>query len=149
MIIETTRFGPVDVDEQRLLTFREGLLGFPDAQRFALIQTTTDAVFYWMQSLEDPALAFVVCDPRDFVNDYEVPIRTDDLAAIGAADLNDAQVLVIVNKLDGVLTANLLGPLVVSLQSMRARQLVLADRRYTTRHPLVTASATLAVAKSA
>ncbi len=149
MLIQTTRFGPIDVDDEKIMTFKDGLLGFPKHQRFALIQTAPDPAFFWLQSVDDPDLAFVVCDPLLFVPDYQVPIRQDDVEALGLRDLNDCQVLVIVNKVNGDLTANLLGPLVVGAHSLLAKQLVLSDKRYGTRHRLMPAKAPLAVAKTA
>lgn len=149
MLIETTRFGPIDVDETKIITFKEGLLGFPQHHKFALIQGSPDPVFFWMQSLDDPNLAFVVCDPLTFVPEYEVPIRKDDAAALELADLQNSQVLVIVNKVNGNLTANLLGPIVVGTQSLWAKQLVLSDKRYSTRHHLMPAETGQSVAKTA
>jgi len=137
MLIETTRFGKLEVDDERIITFPEGILGFPGLQRYALIQTGPDPVFFWLQSVEEPGLAFVVCDPRAFVPDYTVPIRADDLRALDLSDVGDSQVLVIVNKVDNCLTANLLGPLVVGAHSLVAKQMVLSERRYGTRHPLL------------
>ena len=149
MLIETTRFGTVEIDGSRVITFREGLLGFPQHRRFALIQTTDDAVFLWMQSVDDPALAFLVCDPLAFVPDYQVQIRTDDVKALELQDLTDCRVLAIVNKADGHWTANLLGPLVIGAHSLLAKQLVLSDKRYNTRHRLMPVSSLTAVSKTA
>lgn len=149
MLIETTRFGTIEVDDRRIMTFRDGLLGFPDHRRFALIQTSPDPVFFWMQAVDEPSLAFVVCDPLTFVPDYQVPIRKDDVEGLELQDLRDCQVLVIVNKVDGDLTGNLLGPLVVGTHSLRAKQLVLSDKRYGTRHRLVAAEPARTVAKTA
>lgn len=152
MLIETTRFGPVEIDESRIIRFRDGILGFPDRQQFALIQTGGDPVFFWLQSVEDPALAFVVCDPLLFVPDYQAAVRADDVASLDLRDIDDVQVFVIVNKHNGCLTANLLGPLVVGAKSLLARQLVLSDKRYSTRHMLLRLegqTAGLAAAKSA
>lgn len=137
MLIETSRFGQVEVDDTKLIKFVDGLLGFPQHRQFALIQTSIDPVFFWLQSVEDPYLAFVVCDPLAFVDEYQVPIRGDDMKTLGLRDLRDCQVLVIVNKVDGWLTANLLGPLVVGAQSLLAKQMVLSDKRYSTRHRLL------------
>ena len=141
MLIETTRFGPVEVDEAKLLEFHGGLLGFPQHRRFALIQTALDPVFFWMQSVDDPGLAFVVCDPLTFVPDYQIPVRHDDLDSLGIRTAADCQVLVVVNKVGEDLTGNLLGPILVATDSLRARQLVLSDKRYTTRHKLVSVNA--------
>ncbi len=149
MLMQTSRFGPIEVDDRKILTFKDGLLGFPNHQRFALIQTSADPVFFWMQALDDPNLAFVVCDPLTFVPDYQVPIRPDDVAALALRDLRDCQVLAIVNKVNGDLTGNLLGPIVVGAHSLCAKQLVLSDKRYGTRHPLMPAEAVEAVAKTA
>jgi flagellar assembly factor FliW len=149
MLIDTTRFGPFEVDDTRIMTFRDGLLGFPQHRRFALIQTSPDPVFFWLQAVDDPGLAFLVCDPLTFVPDYEVPIRPDDVAALGLRDLTDAQVLVIINKVGSDLTANLLGPLVVGATSLLARQMVLSDRKYSTRHRLMPVESAQAVSKTA
>jgi flagellar assembly factor FliW len=137
MIIQTSRFGALDVDGDRLINFEQGILGFPTEKRYALIQTGEGSGFYWLQAVDRPELAFVVCDPRLFVADYHAPIKAEELAQLGLADVNGAQVFVIVNKVDDVLTGNLQGPLVVNLETRGARQLVLSDRRFSTRHPLM------------
>jgi len=137
MIIQTSRFGALDVDGDRLIAFEHGVLGFPNEKRYALIQTGEGSGFYWLQAVDRPELAFVVCDPRLFVADYHAPIKAEELAQLGLADVSGAQVFVIVNKVDDLLTGNLQGPLVVNIETRNARQLVLSDRRYSTRHPLM------------
>ncbi len=137
MIIETSRFGNLEVDDSRLISFEEGVLGFPEQHEYALVQTGEGSGFYWLQAVGTPELAFVVTDPRLFVADYKVPVKSDDLKTIELADASDAQVFVIVNKVGDMLTGNFQGPLVVNVQNRRARQLVLSDRRYSTRHPMM------------
>ncbi|MGE0481727.1 MAG: flagellar assembly protein FliW [Phycisphaerae bacterium] len=149
MRIDTVRFGPLEVDEERLIEFADGLLGFPEHHRFALIQTAPDPVFFWLQSAEDPALAFVVCDPLGFVPDYQIPVRQDDVDQLAMRDLGDCQVLVIVNRVDEWLTGNLLGPLVIGVQSRRGKQMVLSDKRYSTRQKLVQRTPVAAMSKTA
>lgn len=137
MNVQTTRFGMVDVDESRIITFPTGLLGFSSFRRFALLQPDDDGVFFWLQSVEAPDLAFVVTDPSLWVEGYEATIRREQMTELGLDRPEDAQVLVIVNKYDRSLTANLQGPLVVNLANQRAMQLVLAEKRWTTRHEIV------------
>jgi len=137
MIIQSSRFGGVEVDENRLLHFPRGLLGFPNDRDYALIQTGHESGFYWMQSVSRPDLAFVVCDPRLFVADYRISVKAEDLAAVGAAEESDTQIFVIMNKVGGTLTGNLQGPLLISLSTRQGKQLVLSDKRYTTRQPLM------------
>jgi flagellar assembly factor FliW len=137
MIIETSRFGSLDVDETRLISFDRGILGFPETHQYALVQTGEDSGFYWLQAVDREDLAFVVCDPRLFVPDYRVPVRADELTALGLTDPEGAQVFVVVNKVDDLLTGNMQGPLVVNVETRQATQLVLSDRRFSTRHPLM------------
>jgi len=137
MNIQTSRFGPLDVDDTRLITFERGILGFSDTARYALVQTGDESAFYWLQAVDREDLAFVVCDPRLFVPEYRVPVKAEELAPIGITDMDDAQVFVIVNKFDDVLTGNLQGPLVVNARTKQAKQLVLSDKKFSTRHPLM------------
>jgi flagellar assembly factor FliW len=137
MVIQTTRFGPVEVDEARLLRFPEGLVGFADRTRFALISTGDQSSFYWLQSVDEPSLAFVVTDPRLFIPTYQIAVRPEDGRRIDADPDQPLQLFVIVNKVDQLLTANLQGPIVVNPANLEAMQLVLSEKRYTTRHPLI------------
>jgi flagellar assembly factor FliW len=149
MIIETSRFGQLDVDDRRFIVFKQGILGFPEQKRYALVQTGSNSGFYWLQAVDRPDLAFIVCDPRLFVTDYRAPIKAEELVSIGLDSPDDAQVFVIVNKVDDMLTGNLQGPLVINVQVRTGRQLVLSDRRYSTRHPLMRLPKSEAVCQSA
>ncbi len=149
MIIDTSRFGQLEVDEDRLINFEEGVLGFPEQHEYALIQTGEGSGFYWLQAVDTRDLAFVVCDPRLFVADYQVPVKLEELQTIGLADPEDAQVFIIVNKVGGLLTGNFQGPLVVNVKNRNGRQLVLSDKRYSTRHPLMRLSGEKVLTKTA
>jgi flagellar assembly factor FliW len=137
MDVRTTRFGVIQIAEDRVITFPKGLLGFPQARRYCLLEPGDDACFFWLQSLEEPGLAFVVTDPALFVPDFSVPIRPEQMGEMGLAKLEDAQVFVIVNKVDTQLTGNLQGPLVINTLTRNGEQMVLAEKRWTTRHPLM------------
>jgi flagellar assembly factor FliW len=137
MEVSTTRFGVIEIAEDRVITFPRGLLGFQDHTRFCLLEPGEDACFFWLQSMDEPSLAFVVTDPSLFVKDYSVPVRAEQMQELSLDRLEDAQVFVVVNKVDGVLTGNLQGPLVINTISRVGEQLVLAEKRWTTRHPLV------------
>ncbi len=140
MDVRTTRFGVIQIAEDRVITFPRGLLGFPLAKRYCLLEPGDDACFFWLQSLDDPALAFVVTDPALFVPEFSVPIRPEQMGDLALDRLEDAQVFVIVNKVDTTLTGNLQGPLVINTLTRQGEQMVLAEKRWTTRHPLVRVS---------
>jgi flagellar assembly factor FliW len=147
VVVSTSRFGQLEVEPGRIMRFDDGLLGFPEAREFALIQTGDDPCFFWLQSCEDPQLAFVVCDPAAFVPGYDVsqvPLRAEGREELGlepgitGPDLDAAtQVLAICNRVGDWLTGNLLGPIVVNVLNFRAKQVVLAEKRWGTRHPLL------------
>jgi flagellar assembly factor FliW len=127
----------MEVDDGRVITFPRGILGFPKYHDYVLIQPEADSTFYWLQSTEAADLAFVVTDPLLFVPDYTVPLREETRADLGIADLSQANVLVIVNKVQDTLTANLQGPLVIHASTRIAAQIVISEKKYQTRHPIV------------
>lgn len=136
------------MDDARVYTFADGLLGFPGVLRYALLDPPPGGLlppggpYQWLQAVEPGSLAFVVCDPRPFFPDYRVGVRPADLEPVGLGDVSDARVLVILTlrQEPEPVTANLLGPLVLNARDRLARQLVLSDSGYTTRHPLVPAA---------
>jgi len=135
--IQTSRFGRIAVDANRIMTFPRGLLGFPNFKRFALIQTGEESCFFWLQSMDEPALAFVVTDPSPFFADYQVPFKEESQSELQLDDAATGQVLVICNKVGDMLTCNLLGPIVVNVANRKAQQVVLTEKRWTTRQPLL------------
>ncbi|MCL4462114.1 MAG: flagellar assembly protein FliW [Nitrospirae bacterium] len=133
---QTTRFGRIPVDPEKILHFPEGLPGFPQACRFYLLETGDPNIFYWLQSLDDPSLAFVVMDPDNLVTGYRERVK---------ASLNDPFFqgrdilsLVIVTMLSAdSMTANLQGPLVVRMPDRSGRQMVLFEEEDWLRFPLL------------
>ena len=144
MQVQTSRFGSVEVSDDRVIEFPKGLLGFGNHRRFCLLQPNDDACFFWLQSADDPELAFVITDPNLFIQEYQVPIRTEQMEDLRLEKLEDAQVFVIVNKVGDKLTGNLQGPLVVNTVKKVAEQFVLAEKKWTTRHPLMQVAQTAA-----
>lgn len=142
MEVRTTRFGTVSIGDDRIITLSKGLLGFGAYTRYCLLEPSEDACFFWLQSTEEPSLAFVVTDPNFFVPEFSVPIRQEQMDELGIKTLADAQVFVIVNKVDNTLMGNLQGPLVINTLSRTGEQFVLAEKRWTTRHPLLKLNAT-------
>jgi flagellar assembly factor FliW len=149
MEIESTRFGRVWVDDDRIITFPQGLLGFPDHARFALIQAGEENYFFWLQSVDQPSLAFVVTDPTTFFKEYHVPVRDEMRQELRLEDDAFVQVFCICNKVGDWLTGNLLGPLVVNSDNRLGQQIVLTEKKWTTRQPLLKLEAELPLAKSA
>ena len=147
--IQTSRFGRLTVDEERVISFPRGLLGFPSFTRYALIQAGQENYFFWLQSIDEPNLAFVVTDPQVFFKEYQVPVREELAQELQLADPAHLQVFVVCNKVGEWLTGNLLGPIAVNAQNCLAQQVVLTEKKWTTRQPLIRLAAEIPLAKSA
>lgn len=148
MEIISSRFGRLSVDDDRVINFPSGLLGFPDHRQFALIQTSEENYFFWLQSVEDESLAFVVTDPNTFFKDYEVPLREETRTELSVVDPAAVQCFAICNKVGEWLTGNLLGPILVNTANRLAQQVVLTEKKWTTRQPLLKLHAEMPLAKA-
>ncbi len=140
--LETTRFGRIPLDPDRILTFPEGLLGFPDASRFYLLETSEPSVFFWLQSVDNPGLAFVVMDPEDLLPGYRDKVRALLPDPVFREEETSPMVIVTVPGSDPrKMTANLQGPLVIRYSDRIGRQVVLFDEEGWLRYPLFGAAA--------
>ncbi|MDR3285016.1 MAG: flagellar assembly protein FliW [Treponema sp.] len=135
MTVETKTRGTVEISEKQQLLFPQGLLGFEDCTGYALIESEYEP-FYWLQSLQDRNLAFLVVDPFLIRKDYEADIDDRALERIDSPSAEDLLVLAIltVPQGNGPVTVNLQGPLVINKRTNRCFQAVLGDPRWTTRH---------------
>lgn len=128
--------GDDDADlDQHTIAFREGIPGFPDYQRFALIAEIEDAAFMMLQSLDDPDIALIVTVPWLFFPDYEPQLSPVEAQELDITDPEDAVVFcpVTLDPEDDLIYVNLLGPFVVNVKNREGRQLVLTDSDYPTR----------------
>ncbi len=134
--LRTTRFGEIDCPQENIIHMPSGLLGFPGCTDYILLPHKKDSPFLWYQSLDDPALAFVVVNPFIFKPDYDVPISPALMEVLGAEKLENLEVLAIVTipkDRPRDMTANLLGPIIVNPGKRLARQIVLDPERYSTK----------------
>lgn len=139
MKIQTTRFGEVEVEDNQIVTMPEGVIGFEDCKKYALLDHSPESPFKWFQSVEVSDLAFVVMDPFPFVPDYRVDLKKSDLAFLDADDPSQTLTLVFISiKRDSSsVTANLLGPVVINLRNFIGKQLVLSDTPYSSNYDIL------------
>jgi flagellar assembly factor FliW len=135
--VMTLRFGEIEIDETRIIEMPDGIIGFED-RRFVIISPDRYGQFFWLQSLDNPDLAFVVTDPALFVQGYEVNLTPDECERIGLDPDSAAIVLAVVTIARDVMeiTINLQGPIVVNPARMLAKQIVLEDGKYGTKEPI-------------
>jgi flagellar assembly factor FliW len=134
--IETTRFGCIEIASEKVLTFSNGILGFPDLIEYILLDHSPGSSIRWLQAVQDPDVAFVVLDPLLFKFDYQVSLHQDDLHVLQAKDTSNLLVLVIITISPDravKMTANLKGPIVINLENHISIQAVLYESAYPTR----------------
>ena len=138
MKVDTKAFGLIEVDDIQKIVFPEGLYGFDDFSDYVLLDAEQQP-FYWLQSVDDKEVAFVLINPFLFRPDYEVNIANEDLEEIGITSPEKALIFVIVTipSGGGSMTANLQGPLVINRENMTGKQAILADVRWKTRHDII------------
>lgn len=137
--IASAVLGDVIISLETLFQFPEGLHGFERHQEYVLVPTKR-AGFFWLQSAEEPGLAFLLVDPFQLQVGYEVDLGAGDQVFLDLQQPDDALVLTVVtlpSSKSGTMTTNLRGPLVLNVRTRKGRQVVRADERYGLQEPVV------------
>ena len=137
MNVMTLRFGAIEIDESRIIDMPDSMIGFAD-RRFVILSPDNNGRFFWLQSLDNPDLAFVVTNPASFVQGYDVNLTSEEYERLNLGPESEAILLVVVTMARDVadITLNLQGPVVVNPEKMVAKQIVLEEGKYVTKHPL-------------
>ena len=122
--IETSRFGKLEIAEDKIIKFPAGLLGFAHVKRFVLLDYEETPV-KWLQAIDDPGVAFIVMNPTLLVQDYAITLDATMRQALQLEEEEDLAVLAIVRVEKGKLLANLKGPLVFNSRLKIGLQAVL------------------------
>ena len=140
MELITKARGKITVTEDHLITSPAGLFGFEQYTKYALVDSDYEP-FLWLQSCEDPNLAFLIVDPFLICTEYETDIDDASLKKIGITQPEDIIIMTIVTvPHDGsAITANFQGPLVINKKNHECMQAILNDNRWSTKVDIVKA----------
>src|ERR1035437_305715 len=127
MTIQTSRFGVISVTVDDVINFPEGLLGFNELHQFVLLDDPSDEIFAWLQSCQDPGIAFPLLEPELFATNYKVQLTKHDLEILGLKSSVGIRTFAIITIPSDptLMTANLKAPVVINVSSRVARQCVL------------------------
>ena len=142
--IYTSRFGEIEVDEKKIVHFKDGIPAFEDEHEFVILPYEEESPYYFMQSLNSPDLAFLLTIPFLFFNDYTFEIDDETVKELGIEDSENVFYYTMVTIPNGsirYMTANLVAPIVLNGANMQAKQVVLEKSNYTTKHRLFPESA--------
>lgn len=139
MQIETKFLGPVKIEEQEILTFEQGLLGFPDTQKFVLLPLEADLPLVVLQSIDEQALGFILAYPFAFKKDYAFDIAEEEKKELLIEEERDviAYTIVTMKETFQESTLNLLAPILINTKEKLGKQIVLQDNaNYPLRYPM-------------
>ncbi|AXR60024.1 flagellar assembly protein FliW [Leptospira mayottensis] len=142
--IQTKPFGKIQISEKQILSFPEGLLGFEDYKKFALIEEEEESVFKWLQSVEEVDLAFVVIPPSLFKKKYKPLIPEQELQGIGITEIEDGLMLVIVTvpgEDPALMTANMQGPILINKETLLGKQFISRNESHSVREKILASAA--------
>lgn len=136
MKIKTANFGELDVGGEEVITFPDGILGFPELHRYCLVDPGDDTLILWLQSLDDARIAFAVLEPKIFKTDYIAKLSAQELKQLKLDNINQSIVFTILTiPRDATqMTANLKAPIVINLKEQVGKQVVLQENEYTLKH---------------
>jgi len=148
MQINSQRFGVVELEDDAVLNFPDGIIGFPRENSFALIPHHGSTYLAWLQSVSKPELAFPVVSAHYFSDSYpDIPVSPAAHAAGVQGNEDDYAVLVVLCAPIGQpATVNLLAPIVVNSETRTGAQVILDGSRFSTREVFVAPPATRAAA---
>ncbi|GAB6138165.1 flagellar assembly protein FliW [Halanaerobaculum tunisiense] len=137
MKLETTRFGEIDIEQEEIINFAQGLYGFREQQEFILLEDA-ETDFFWLQSVVNPDLAFLVSQPWIFCQDYEFDLGEKTKKELKLESPEDVLVINTITVPDDPqqMTMNLKAPLVINEQERLGKQIILNDTDYPIKYRL-------------
>ncbi len=140
--VNTRVFGKIAVEDDKIIRFESGILGFPDLKEFTLIyniEKGNDSGIKWLQSIQEPAFALPVMNPELVMAGYEPKFPQELLAPLGD-DIEHADILILVTvtvpKDITQTTVNLRAPIIVNADTCKAVQLIADDEKYSIKHAI-------------
>lgn len=141
MKINTKIFGEIEISDDKLITFENGIVGFPDLKSFTLIhdeEKGTNVGIRYLQSIEEPGFAMPVMDPLLVKPDYDPEVDDELLKSAGELTMENILVLVTVTVPSDLtkMTVNLRGPIVINVDERKACQIIVEGEQYPVKFPI-------------
>ena len=138
MLIHTVNFGKLDVPEDKVITFKEGLPGFPQIHRFAILEMEELKPFQYLQALGDPPIALFIINPFMVDPTYEFRLTDSDMEDLKSANSAELVVFAVATIPEDpkMATLNLMAPIVINDKDRCGKQVILHESKYSVKHPL-------------
>ena len=140
MKLATRIFGEVEIEENKIITFPNGIIGFPDLKKFTLMHDEDKGsdTIKWLQSIDEPTFAMPVMDPLVVYLDYKPEVPDTIAEKIGGLAEDDLLVLVTVTVPHDLkqMTVNLMGPFIINVKEKKAVQIIIDNEDYPVKFPI-------------
>ena len=141
MKINTKVFGEIEISDDKVIFFENGIIGFPELKRFTLLhdeERGTSAGIRFLQSIEEPGFAMPVMDPLIVKPDYDPEVEDELLAGLGGLTQENILVLVTTTVPADLkqMSVNLQGPIIINVEERKACQLIVEHGDYPVRFPI-------------
>lgn len=138
MKISTSYHGDIEIDNQQTLTFNQGIPGFLEETEFVILPLPEAEAFQVLQSIQTKEVAFIITDPFQFFLDYDFQLESQEIEKLQLQQVEDAAVYVLLTMSDSVekITANLQAPVIINTKQQLAKQVILMNTAYETKHRL-------------
>ncbi|MBE5103077.1 flagellar assembly protein FliW [Priestia aryabhattai] len=138
MKISTSYHGDIEIDNQQTLTFNQGIPGFLEETEFVILPLPEAEAFQVLQSIQTKELAFIITDPFQFFLDYDFQLEPQEIEKLQLQQAEDAAVYVLLTMSDSVekIAANLQAPVIINTKQQLAKQVILMNTAYETKHRL-------------
>ena len=139
MKFNTVRFGEIDIDENRIFEFVLPIIGFDTLKKFVILEPGKETLFKWLQSVDDPTLAFPIISVSTLNIDYSIDLPdnvVDMLEVTSVESLLVMNITSIPQDNPKATTINLLAPLIFNIDTQKAGQIVLSGSGYDISYPM-------------
>lgn len=133
MKAKTRIFGEIEIADEKIITLEKGMIGFPNLNHFALIfdeeKEQKDTTIMWLQSMDEPDIAFPVMMPHVVMEDYRPNVSEEILAPLGEMTEENTYLLVTVTVPKKVedFSVNLKAPIVINMENHKGVQIIVED----------------------
>ncbi|UCG61970.1 MAG: flagellar assembly protein FliW [Candidatus Zixiibacteriota bacterium] len=139
MIVRSLRLGQLEIPDNKIIKTEKPILGFEHLSRYCLIDVDELRPFLWMQSADDPAVAFLIVNPRVFFPDYKIEVNSKEIAELKVDRVESVETYVIVTLPEdpSEMSVNLQGPILINTENNKAKQLILVNSDYRIAHRIL------------
>lgn len=139
MVFNSKVHGEILYEEENIITFNKGILGFDELKKFILVDLEEYEPFKLLHSLEDDEIGLIVTSPYDFFEDYEIKLNEETIGNLSIKSPEEVMIITTITLNSDIkkITTNLQGPIIVNNSNKLGEQIIIDNSKYKVKEPLV------------